>query len=373
VDQKGVKELFTLLSRPLQRPRAELLLVDDETTRGIRSARAAKRLEGLMLHRIMVPLDGSPFAERALQTAALLARRHGSQLYLVRVHQPQVPVTPEGVAAYDPVFEQELEEQGRRYLDRVLSGFEPGEQARAFTAYLRGAVTETLSEYAREQGIDLIVMTTHARGPIGRVWLGSVADGLVRHSVTPVLLVPPGRETAADTTGGPLFPRVLLPVDGGTAEDRMIEHAIAVGGTTGVEYTLLRVITDGALSALPPRPRRGENPGSRVQRTTVKTALGVKADELRARGLQVRPEVVVDNGAAEGIVGFAAANEIDLIAMATRSRGGLERLLLGSVADRVLRKAETALLLWNPGPVQASQPAEAPAWALATPAPTSAS
>ncbi len=324
-----------------------------------------------MLDRIMVPLDGSPFAETALPTAAVLARRHGSTLHLVRVHQPQLPVTPDGAAVYDVGLEQQIEEQGRRYLDGLLGRIEEGERSRTVTAHLRGPVTETLSDYAREQAIDLVVMTTHARGPMGRALLGSVADGLVRHSVVPVLLVPPGGKSPAVPAAAGIFRRVLLPVDGGAAEDRMIEHAITVAGTVGVEYTLLRVVTSGAPSVRPPRPRRGENPGSRVQRATVETALGVKADELRARGLQVRPEVVVDNGAAEGILGYAAANEFDLVAMATRSRGGFERLLLGSVADQVLRKAETVLLLWNPGQASAPAVAETTASPLATPEPIS--
>jgi nucleotide-binding universal stress UspA family protein len=319
----------------------------------------------------MVPLDGSPFAERALPMASLLARRYGSQLYLVRVYQPQIPVTPEGIAAYDAAFEQQLEEEGRRYLDRMLDGIDAGDRTRTFTAYLRGPVTESLGDYARDLGIDLIVMTTHARGPVGRALLGSVADGLVRHSAAPVLLIPPV-ELRIGSAAAPVFRRVLLPLDGGTAEDRMIEHAITVAGMTGVEYTLLRVITDGAPSVAPTRPRRGENPGSRVQRATVKTALGVKAEELRARGVAARPEVAVDNSAAEGILEYADENKIDLIAMATRSHGGLERLLLGSVADRVLRRAETALLLWNPGEAPAVERAKAPSGEVGIPAPAPA-
>jgi nucleotide-binding universal stress UspA family protein len=152
----------------------------------------------------------------------------------------------------------------------------------------------------------------------------------------------------------------------------MIEHAIAVGGTTGVEYTLLRVVTSGAPSMHASLPRRGEDPGSRAQRATVRVALGIKAEKLRARGLMVRPEVVVDDDAAEGILRYAAANDFDLVAMATRSRGGLERLLLGSVADRVLRKAEITLLLWNPAPVSAAPLREAPGLLDGTLAPAQA-
>jgi nucleotide-binding universal stress UspA family protein len=304
----------------------------------------------------MVPLDGSEFSEAALTTASRVARRHGSSIHLVRVHEPALPVVGPGVAWYDPALELELEREGRRYLE-VLRG--RLERWRTVTAYLHGPVTDRLTSYVRAQGIDLVVMRTHARGGLARAWLGSVADGLVRRSVSPVLLLRPGRETPVAPAVEPVFRRVLLPLDGGTAGERMIEHAALVAGLTGVEYTLLRVVTSGAPAGGPPLPRRGEDPGSRVQRATVEVALGLKAEELRARGWRARTQVVVNDDAAEGILDYATAQGFDLIAMATRSHGGLERLLLGSVAHRVLHTAPSALLLWNPGEASALELTEA--------------
>lgn len=303
-----------------------------------------------MMQRIMVPLDGSTFAEAALPTAFELARRHGATVHLVRVHEPPAPVAgPEGPAMYDPAIEQELELKGRRYLGVILARTDGGDRARAVTAYLHGPVTECLKTYVRDEAIDLVVMTTHARGGVSRVLLGSVADGLVRQSPAPVLLVRPGSQAVPSPDTRPVFRRVLLPVDGGPASDRMIEYAAAVAGAPGVEYTLLRVVTTGGGTVRAALPHRGENPGSRVQRATVQSTLDTKAKALAARGLVVRPQVVVENDAADGILRYATENGFDLVAMATRSRGGLERLLLGSVADQVLRNAGTALLLWNPG------------------------
>jgi nucleotide-binding universal stress UspA family protein len=324
-----------------------------------------------MLQRIMVPLDGSTFAEAALPTAFLLARGHASRLDLVRVHQPPPPVVagPGGDPLYDPALDRELDREGRRYLDVLLGRIGADDRARAVTAYLYGPVAECLSRYVRDQAIDLVVMTTHARGGVSRAWLGSVADGLVRHSPAPVLLLRPGQEAASSRTVARVFRRVLLPVDGAAAEDRMIEHAIAVTGTSGVEYTLLRVVATGAPSVRTALPRRGEDPGSRVQRATVEATLDAKAEALAARGLRVHPQVVVDDDAADGILRYTAENGFDLVAMATRSRGGIERLLLGSVADRVLRNVETALLLWNPGHPSALDLTGAPGSFEATPEP----
>lgn len=321
------------------------------------------------MQRIMVPLDGSTFAEAALATAIHLARLHGSTVHLVRVHQPALPVAgPDGIATYDPGLEEELELKARRYLDALLERIDPEDRERAVTASLRGPAAESLSAYVRHEAIDLVIMTTHARGGASRAWLGSVADELVRHAPAPVILLRPGREPAPAPGTAPVFRRVLLPVDGGPAEERMAEHAVAVTAAPGVEYTLLRVVTTGGGTVRASLPRRGGDPGSRVQRATVEATLGARARELAARGLVVRPQVVVGDDAAEAILSYAAEHDFDLVAMATRSRGGLERLLLGSVADRVLRGVQTTLLLWNPG--QALDLVEAPGSAPGTQEPT---
>jgi nucleotide-binding universal stress UspA family protein len=277
----------------------------------------------------------------------------------VRVHRPSFPEVRSGRAsAYDPAFDLELEREGHRYLDVLLGRIEAHERARSATAHLRGPVLQSLTEYLRDHRIDLVVMTTHARGGLSRVWLGSVADGLVRQAAVPILLLRPGRQSPPTSCTAPVFRRVLLPVDGGPDEERMVEHAIGVAGISDVEYTLLRVVSEGALSAGPALPRRGADAGSRTQRATVQTTVDLSAERLRGHGLRVKPQVVVNDDPADAILRFAAEHDATLIAMATRSRGRLERLLLGSVADRVLRQAGIPLLLWNPGPPPV--PAETP-------------
>ena len=165
----------------------------------------------------MVPLDGSTFAEAALPIAFGLARRDGATVHLVRVHEPPTPVAgPEGPAMYDPEIDEDLERKGRRYLGVMLAWTNGDDRARAVTAYLHGPATECLSTYVQENAIDLVVMTTHARGGVSRALLGSVADGLVRYSLAPVLLVRPRHEAALAPATAPVFRRVLLPVDGRT-------------------------------------------------------------------------------------------------------------------------------------------------------------
>jgi nucleotide-binding universal stress UspA family protein len=291
-----------------------------------------------MLRRILVPLDGSRFAEAALPAALRLSRRDASRLDLVMVQEPP---------QRDPL-DQDLPRRRRAYLDLLFDQLGERDWARGTSALLTGRTVETLVERIRSQGSDLVVMTTHARGGASRAWLGSVADGLVRQSPVPVLLLRPGGEDARVPDPG-VYKRVLIPLDGSPGEEEIFGHAIEVTGAEGVHYTLLRVLTRQESPLAEVLPRRGEAPTTRAQRATVESLLETTARALRQRGPVVDAETVTDDSAAGGIVSYAAEHGIDLIAMTTRSKGGLERWMLGSVADEVLRRSTCPLLMVNPG------------------------
>jgi nucleotide-binding universal stress UspA family protein len=251
----------------------------------------------------------------------------------------------------DPALDQELLREARSYLDVLLGRIGAGDRARVNTALLLGDTVETLADRVRDEAVDLVVMTTHGRGGVSRAWLGSVADGVLRRSPAPILLLRPGEGAEGQREGG--FPRVLVPLDGSATEDRMIEHAVAVAGTGQAEYILLRVLAADESPLRAVLPQRGETPSSRTQRATVEASLGSRAEALRARGLAAATHIVVHDSPARAILDYAAESDASLIAMATRSRGGLERALLGSVADKVLRGSDRPLLLWNPAESEA--------------------
>lgn len=299
-----------------------------------------------MLHTILVPLDGSAFAETALPTAFHLARRDDADVLVVRVHEPALPVTrTRGARVVDPTLDQVLREEERRYLDELPARLPASDRARVRIELLEGGIVETLAAHTRAAGTDLVVMTTHARGGLSRAWLGSVADGLLRRSPVPVLLLRPGGAEREEAAG---YRRVLLPLDGSEVGEQVIERAVSVAGTEGVGYTLLRVLAASMTPTQTVLPRRGETPATQTQRATVEHQLEATADALRSRGLMVNVRIGVNDSPARGILDYAEEWNADLVAMATHSRGGVERLLLGSVADKVLRESDRPLLLWNP-------------------------
>src|SRR5262249_29599904 len=143
-----------------------------------------------MYRSVLVPLDGSTLGEQALPLALSIARRAGATLHVVHVHSPLAEYYVEGaVVAIGPSLEAHLKESRRAYLDGVVRRLADVSPVTVTPVLLEGHVAESIRVCAKSMSVDLVVMTTHGRGPLGRFWLGSVADALVRELPMPLLLV----------------------------------------------------------------------------------------------------------------------------------------------------------------------------------------
>ncbi len=299
-----------------------------------------------MIHSILVPLDGSTFSEQALPTAASIARRTGATLCLTRVHVPAGLLPFGGSTPVDAEHEHALREEATTYLERLASRTAEEHDVATSPTLLDGPVVESIDRHAQEVDADLIVMTTHGRSGISRAWLGSVADGLVRLTHRPVLLIRPERTPPARLRGG-AFRCVLIPLDGSEAAEAMIPAALSVAGPAGIQVRLLQVV----LPTTPADHFAGElavpfDHTDVEQRTAESEAyLRRVAERMRGKRVDISTRVVTHGQPAVAILEEADRLDVDLIAMATHGRGGVVRLVLGSVADKVLRGASSPLLL----------------------------
>jgi nucleotide-binding universal stress UspA family protein len=304
--------------------------------------------EGAMPKCILVPLDGSTFAEHALPTALMLARRAGAQLHLVQVHEIAASVVyPDGLPVYDQRWDGAQRALEDEYLRSVASRcMERGVSPR--TELLDGSVSSAVASYAAEVGIDLIVMTTHGRGGISRAWVGSVADALVRRGAAPVLLMRPHTDIV-DWLSSPGWGHVLIPLDGSPLSEGIIEPAVELGQLMSARYTLMRVVlplpfaVTGQLEA----PAIFVRQGVAESTTHAEAYLDELANRMRARGLDVAAVVVVHSIPALAILENAVAHGCDSLALATHGRGGWSRIALGSVADKVMRGTQLPMLLYR--------------------------
>lgn len=300
------------------------------------------------LRNILVPLDGSPFAESVLPMAIDVARRAAARLTLATVHTPAPVAAGENVILPDAGFDDEMRADIRAYLDFVRRRIarDAEETAGVSTLLLEGPVAETLADYAVRGDVDLVVLATHGRGGASRFWLGSVTDALVRRLDVPALVVrPPGGPTPPSGS----FRRVLVPVDGTPESALGADAAVAALGTLGVEYTLLRVASSVARGLAPFATTEGVEADAAAQREAALGELSAVERHLRDLGAEAHAAVRFARTPAEGIVAHAAEMPADLIALATHGRGPVGRLLFGGVTDKVLRTATVPVLVWHAG------------------------
>jgi nucleotide-binding universal stress UspA family protein len=313
-----------------------------------------------MIRSVLVPLDGSPFAEHALPLAVTIARQARAKLRLLTVHRPP----PAPLAADDAKIYLEADLASRRaerlYLRQQAERLRSEGLRSVLTAVLDPPVADAIAEYVRANDVDLIVMTTHGRGALSRLWLGSVADRLVRTLTVPVLLIRPreGEPVPVPSAGH----QILLPLDGSHLGEAAVEPAAELARHLDLGLTLVTVVEPPPLvpDGLTVYPVPWVDELLETRRKASEDYLEDVADRLRARGFRIEVVVTVGAGVTDTLLELARADEIALVAMSTHGRGGIQRLLLGSVTDKVVRAAVRPVLVVRPAgrPVRRRRAAE---------------
>ena len=300
------------------------------------------------MRHLLVPLDGSGFGESALWLAGAIAARTGRGLELVTVNTPAAhPDIPAVMAAE---IESASGIHARAYLEHQAEEVRRRFGIAVHTAVLDGEVPSAVAAHVRFDPPELIVMSTHGRSGPSRFFLGSVADRLLRELHCPFILVRP--VTGFVRGDLPDAARVLVPLDGSPLAEAVVDQVASLCRSDSAELHLLRIVAPDAVFPLgAPMPLPSPRPDLMEARVASATAyLERRAAKLREAGWRVAHEVVVAWNPAAEVLRLAEERRCDLIAIATRGRTGVPRVLLGSVADKVIRGATTPVLAVNPTP-----------------------
>ena len=301
-----------------------------------------------MLKQILVPVDGSNFAEHALPYALGIARRTGAAIHLALVHVPFDTVSPsyplvEALEARDV----ELRDYDATYMEELIERVgSPGIEIRP--ALLRGHVGATLARYITEQEIGLVVMTTHGRGGFQRAWLGSTADSLIRRLMIPILVVRPSDETREiGPASDHMFHRVLAAMDGSETAETALRDAMELGATDDASLVLAHVLSPPVAAASPYLPHTIQltHDEMAAREAHMERYLADIADAPWLDGHAIETHVRTDYHPAHAVLEIAEHSGADLIVMGTHGRGGLRRMILGSVADKVIRGTRLPVLV----------------------------
>jgi nucleotide-binding universal stress UspA family protein len=285
-----------------------------------------------MLRAILVPLDGSRLAERALEYATAIAVPTGARLILMRA-----------------VAETEARHAAERYLNDTAFGLrERGFDC--FTATPVGSAADWIVAEAESREVDLVAMSTHGRTGPGRWLFGSIAESVVASSPAPVLVERAWQPIRRE----PMFterPTLLVPLDGSAFAESALEPAGRLANDLVGELVLLRVEARATEVLRDEFGRTIEYLDQQEDR-----ARELASDYLNRAASAVRtqwPSLPVHTetrlGAPAACIAEAATStNAAIVFMATHGRTGLRRAVMGSVAGQVLEHGSTPLVLIRP-------------------------
>jgi nucleotide-binding universal stress UspA family protein len=295
-----------------------------------------------MFDTVLIPTDGSDSAQRAAQLGAALAEAYGATVHALAVvdERPYSTAVVDDEAVVDEGMTA-AEREARRAVAAVADL-----AADATTAVEAGVPAAAIRDYAADADVDLIAMGTHGRTGVERFVIGSVAESVVRHSDVPVL-------TARAVGEAPTWPpieRLCCPTDGSEASfaalpvaldvadrfDALVDGCYVVDERMKAGYYDVATALEDVVGGL---ERTGERATERV------------ATEAAERGLRVTT-TTLEGLPSEALATHAESSGADLVVMSTHGRTGLGHALLGSVTERVVRKAVPPVLTvpadWRP-------------------------
>ena len=296
-----------------------------------------------MYDSILVPTDGSDTAESAAGHAVALADAFDARLHAVSVVDPDNRAGPFDAGGVDEEFLERAEADAAAAADSIaeFAGERPVE-----TTVVRGSPAAAVTEYVAERGVDLVVMGTHGRTGISRVVTGSTSAQVVRESPVPVVTV---RETDREQSAG--YDAVLIPTDGSPAAEAAIDRGVAVADAFDATVHALYVVDTMTLAGGADATVPGGGGGGGVATGELLDPLlsrGEDATDLvaeRARDAGVEVTTAVTEGSpGSTLLEYAEAESVDFVAMGTHGYTGIDRVLLGSTTERLIRNASVPVM-----------------------------
>jgi nucleotide-binding universal stress UspA family protein len=289
----------------------------------------------MTFRKLLCPVDFSPGSQHALQVATRMAREADAELVLV--HAWYVPPAAFGGEYPIPIdLVQEVVADVQRRLAAATDDATRLGAPRVTSRVLHGVPWDQIVEAAREDPpVDLIVMATHGRSGLARVLLGSVAEQVIRHAPCSVL--------AARAPGGVQpFRKVLCPIDFSEESRHALARVAELAVPGGAGITLLHVIEPAiTLSNLP----MGENNLPAVDRRVAGELARWASDLENQVSVPVNTEIRIGRPGVQTLGVLDADPSFDLVVMGSHGRTGIRRVLLGSVAEKVLRHAACPVLI----------------------------
>ena len=305
-----------------------------------------------MYSRILTPLDGSEHSERVLPSARSLAAGLSLPVTLLYAIEPEHPSISQSL---NPRLHQHQTaahrtQRARAYLEPVAAGLRNA-GLNVDTTIPQGDPATAIVEEADKDPGTLITMSSHGRSGLSRWWMGSVTDKVLHLTENPLLII----HAAAQQQTAPeeAFERITVPVDGSELAEEILPHVAYLSAAMGLAVDLVQAVPsrEEYRRYLPIGP--SEESSATPSYEEYAQIVGGEADSylvdlkerLTQQGASPVETQLLHGPPADCIVDLATTTANNLVAMTTHGRSGVGRLVLGSVAERVVRQSGDPVLL----------------------------
>lgn len=300
------------------------------------SATARKRAS---IATVLVPTDFSAESLKALRYAAALVGKFGAKLHVVHVSEIDFAAPGPALLGKDPLISdtevaRKLKGQIEAEIDKSISPTFHGRTGRAF---------DQICRFAREIEADLVVMSTHGRTGLKRLFLGSNAERVVQHCGSPVLVVRQHeREFVAD--GRLQLQTILVPTDFSGSSRDALDYAVEFGRQFGARLVLFHSFSVPEFITTDPYGPHNMHPTPEQARAAADDQMREFVKGFDFGGVDFETQITMGR-AADEICDYAAKQKIDLVITSTHGRTGFMHVLIGSVAEHVVRHAHSPVLV----------------------------
>jgi len=285
--------------------------------------RSKWRQEQVGINRLVVLLDGSIFAARAIPTAKSIAAAAGAQITLLSSVKDDTPALQ---AQYDNT---------RRDREYYLRGVADDLNQQGFSvdyAIRPGHISDAAQQLVSEDGIDLVVTTTRGKSGTQHWIRGGVSRKLLQKICIPVVLV---HDTDEENGAVPKIDRILVALDGSINSERVLPYARVLAKAYESELILMTVPAVPEVKNYRAAAEVVETIRAKAE-VDIRKFLEAVARTLREDGVNVRT-IVTGSIPAQTIVQVSEEEDTDMIMLTSRGRGGMDLVMLGSVAQRVVQ------------------------------------
>ncbi len=301
-----------------------------------------------MFDPILVPLDGSQLAECVLPHVVAIARSFDAEITLLRILEKNQASAP-AAQLFDLLNWQINKTKAALYLEKTKARLQES-GLRARTIVLEGLVAEGITEYAHNQGVKLIILSSHGHSGLTQWGISSITQKIVLSAPTSVLIVRAHQHDiqAGELSAIPLYQRILVPLDGSQRAENVLPIITQLARFHKSQMHLVQVVqTPEMARQMPPAPEDIDLSNRVVARN--REEAGHYLEQVKSRsyleGIAVQTHLITSDNAAVALHQLGEQEHIDLVTLSAHGYSGNHQWPYGSMVNNFIMYGKVPLLI----------------------------